>query len=214
MPSLIRKSQDLVFIFDIGGVVIKWPNNDPIFRYVGARYGVSFPRMKRAMHDDLVRVESGELVPKEYIAMCLGRVGKKIRRGDDPDKLLTAAFEKLAKPRLGTIAIIKSLKNRGYPVYALSNTSPPHVKVMKKRGWTEPLFDRFFASCELGMLKPEAEIFQRVMSEVGAKPRNVVFVDDNEANVRGALRAGIGTALRFQNLALLMKQVSKLLRSA
>ncbi len=199
-----------VFVFDMGGVVIKWPGNDPIFRYVAERYRVPVMGMKEAMQHDLSKVESGELRCDEYMRRSLERVGRKLENNDSADGLIAYPFEKLVELDQSAVGLIRSLKRRGYHVFALTNTPPPHLEVMKRHGWTL-LFDGFFASCELNSIKPETKIYLLMLRAIRAKPEDVVFVDDREENIRGAKGAGISNAILFRSVASLKVQISNVI---
>ena len=199
-----------IFVFDMGGVVIKWPGNDPIFRYVAERYHVPAVRMKEAMRDDLSKVESGELSCDEYIRRSLARVGRKLEKNDNPDGLIAYPFEKLVKLNQPVVSLINSLRNNGYRVFALTNTSPPHLEVMKRQGWTL-LFDGFFASCELDSIKPEKRIYLLMSRAIRAKPEDIVFIDDRKENIQGARDAGISSAILFRSTASLEIKISRII---
>jgi HAD superfamily hydrolase (TIGR01509 family) len=210
--SLRKKARRLpIFIFDIGGVVIIWRNNDPIFKAVAKRYNVPFSKMKASMSPRLSQLESGKVSDLTYLRDCLRQVGKKMNSEDNATKILALPFERGAKSRKGVIQIIQRLKDKGYKVYAFSNTSAPHVPIMKKKGWARPLFNRLFASNEIGKLKPEKSAFQAVLRSIGAKPNEVVFIDNMPTNVIGARRAGIRNAVRFHSIASLRESIRKIL---
>lgn len=57
-------------------------------------------------------------------------------------------------------------------------------------GWDE-LFDAVVISGELGMRKPDPEIYLHAADLVGLPPAQCVFVDDLAANVRGAAAVGM-----------------------
>jgi epoxide hydrolase-like predicted phosphatase len=59
-----------------------------------------------------------------------------------------------------------------------------------REGWDE-LFDAVVISGEVGMRKPEPEIFLRAAEELGLPPEQCVFVDDLSPNVRGAVAVGM-----------------------
>ncbi len=46
-------------------------------------------------------------------------------------------------------------------------------------------------SCFLGSAKPEPECYQAVLAMLGARPADVVFIDDRPENVAGAAALGI-----------------------
>lgn len=198
-----------VFIFDFGGVVIKWKNNDPIFDYIADRYGIPRTEMRRTFELALPRLETGEVSMRDFLEEVLGQFGRRLRKGDSPDGLWTLPFERLVMFRKGTVELVRSLRSRGYRVYLFSNTSLPHVRLLRRKGW-DRLFDGFLSSCELRSMKPSATAFAGALAEVGAEPSDVVFIDDKEENVEGAKRFGIRWSFRFTSLARLRREIAPL----
>jgi glucose-1-phosphatase len=207
---MIQKSKKKpVFIFDIGGVVIIWPNNDPIFRYIAKRYGLPFTKMRDVMIAKLAQLETGEISYEEFVNSSLDKFGKIIKSSDDPAELITYPFARGAKSRKGVIQLIKKLRRLGYEVDGFSNTNPVHVRFMDSKGWTRSLFDRFFASCALRSMKPDQAAFRKVLDLIGVQPKDVVFIDNMERNVVGARRAGIKHAVRFHSIASLRRDIRR-----
>jgi HAD superfamily hydrolase (TIGR01509 family) len=202
-----------IFIFDFGGVVIKWKNNNPIFDYIADRYGVPRVEMRRVFELALPSLETGDVSMRAFLDEALGRFGKRLAKGDSPDELWSLPFERLVKFREGTVRLVSSLRRRGYLVYLFSNTSIPHAKLVRRKGW-DRLFDGFLTSCELGSMKPSAVAFERALAEVGATASEVAFIDDKEENVTGARDYGIRWAFRFTSLARLRRDVSKAIAEA
>ncbi|RAO76760.1 HAD family hydrolase [Dyella jiangningensis] len=55
-----------------------------------------------------------------------------------------------------------------------------------------PLFaGRAFASAEFGASKPDPQVYIACIERLGVSPEATLFIDDNEANVKGALDAGL-----------------------
>jgi HAD superfamily hydrolase (TIGR01509 family) len=200
-----------VFIFDFGGVVIKWKSNDPIFDSIAQRYRIPLVELRRAFEVALPRLESGEVSMREFLTDSLARFGKRLRKGDSPEELWTEPFARLAKLRLGTVKVVLSLRKRGYKVFLFSNTSLPHVRFLERVGW-DRLFDGFLASCEMRALKPSPEAYAAVLERIKAAPSEVVFIDDKEANVRGAKDFGIRWSFRFTSLARLKRDIESVER--
>ncbi|HEB87974.1 MAG TPA: HAD family phosphatase [Deltaproteobacteria bacterium] len=73
----------------------------------------------------------------------------------------------------------------------LSNTNALHAE----RHWTRlgipELFEERFLSHEMGVVKPDREIFDRVVETLGCPAEAVLFLDDNQINVEGARAAGL-----------------------
>lgn len=53
--------------------------------------------------------------------------------------------------------------------------------------------DYVWLSFELGCEKPQKEIYQRVLNDVGTEANDVLFIDDNKRNIEAAKKAGIKT---------------------
>ncbi len=209
MRSAKNRVRVPVFIFDFGGVMIKWKNNYPIYDSIAERYGIPRVELRRAFEDALPGLEAGEVSTRDFLNEVLGRFGKRLREGDSPDELWTGPFARLSKPRLGTVGFVSSLRRGGYRVYLFSNTSLPHARFVRKIGW-EKLFDGFLTSCEIGSCKPSPRAFHRVLERIGAAPSEVVFIDDKERNVRGAKESGIRWAFRFTSVRRLKADIAAL----
>lgn len=68
--------------------------------------------------------------------------------------------------------------------------------------------DPLIFSCELKLAKPDPEAFEAALAVLGDEPEDVVFIDDNTANVATAAVMGM-TAVHFQS----PKQVEMALRA-
>lgn len=61
-------------------------------------------------------------------------------------------------------------------------------------------FDHYTYSCDVGMIKPEAGIYEHSLEGLGVAAGEALFLDDREDNVEGARRVGLH-ALLFQSPA-------------
>jgi glucose-1-phosphatase len=110
------------------------------------------------------------------------------------DELWNSLLGKIPRERLDLISKLK----QSYQVGVLSNTNEIHIDAVYKMlerdfGMKrfEPLFDRVFYSHEMGLAKPSAEIYQKMLQDLDTSADRVVFFDDLEANVKGAASVGI-----------------------
>ena len=81
------------------------------------------------------------------------------------------------------------------PAGCLSNTNALHWDQQFARWPILDAFDFRFLSFELGAVKPDRALFDRVAQLLPAPPERVLFLDDNVLNVDGARAAGLGAAL-------------------
>jgi epoxide hydrolase-like predicted phosphatase len=71
-------------------------------------------------------------------------------------------------------------------------------------------FDDVVVSGEVGLMKPQPEIFYLACKRLGVTPQEAIFVDDTESNCQGAEAVGIKT-VNFKGLNELKLDLQKLL---
>jgi HAD superfamily hydrolase (TIGR01509 family) len=77
----------------------------------------------------------------------------------------------------------------------LSNTSEIHWENQKDADVVRSLCDRSYLSYELGLAKPEREIFDHAVADLDLAASQVLFIDDNQINVDGARAGGLRAGL-------------------
>ena len=190
-----------MFLFDVGGVLLIWPKNDPIFKFIAKRYMVPVSKMREEMNRLLPEFEAGNMDSRAFIERSLRPFGRKLKTSDDPARLLTFPFARGAKLRKGVVRIILKLRSRGFRVDGFSNTNYVHAKFMQDRNWVSPhIFDHFYASCDIGDIKPNVSAFKKVLNKAGVSPKDVVFIDNTEVNVLGAKRAGLSDCIKYTSI--------------
>jgi 2-haloacid dehalogenase len=101
--------------------------------------------------------------------------------------------EMIAGPIDGTVEILRELRERGVRLYALTNmeaeTYPRRRARYEFLGW----FDGTVVSAYEGTIKPEAEIFRRMIRRFELNPAATVLIDDSAANLAAARRLGMIT---------------------
>lgn len=190
------KSVDAV-IFDLGGVIMKngsprdfvkqYPDHDPAF-IAELMMGPHHLDTNHPWH----RVERGEIT----LAECRELTKQKM----DEAGVVRAAPAPTAAQRgtpfqfeLNTdmVSLIHDLREADIPVAILTNN------VREFREWWWPLleFDALFHaivdSHEVGMRKPNPEIYRYTLQQLNVEPPRAAFLDDLFANVEAAQKIGI-----------------------
>jgi glucose-1-phosphatase len=95
------------------------------------------------------------------------------------------------------IHLLQVLRNR-YRIFLLSNSNKIHMAkylpdFQRQTGYHDfnDLFEKAYFSCEVGLKKPEPEIYRFVLSDSRLKPEESLFIDDMPENVKGAESVGI-----------------------
>lgn len=94
----------------------------------------------------------------------------------------------------GMYELLKELKNRGYRLYGLSNWCNQIYKTMRQFPVFE-LLDGFVISSDIKIIKPEAEIYQHILSKYGLKAEECLFADDKAENIEAALAEGMDAVI-------------------
>ena len=88
---------------------------------------------------------------------------------------------------------VKSLKEKGYRVYILSNYGEKPFAASKGRMPFLQYMDGRLLSYEIREVKPNAAIYQALCDRFHIDPRKAVFIDDSAINIAGAKAFGLHT---------------------
>lgn len=89
-----------------------------------------------------------------------------------------------------SVGWIEALKKAGYGVYCITNFTPAgYYQCYDKISFVEKMDGSIFSFKE-GYVKPEPEIYKLLLDRYALKAEESVFIDDTEANVRGAEALG------------------------
>lgn len=113
-------------------------------------------------------------------------------------KALTHWYEGMT-PIEGMAELITVIKQKGYRIFLLSNTSTDYYEFKKMVPALE-LFDGEFISCEWRLVKPDKEIYRAFYSHFRLVPAECFFIDDSAANIEGALDTGMRGFLFQENV--------------
>jgi len=107
------------------------------------------------------------------------------------------------------IEIIKDLKNRNYKIGILSNYSITLREKLTKLNIID-LFDEVIISSEVGLQKPQPEIFEIVFNKLNIKNSEMIFIDDTKRSLEGSEKIGYVPILYTDN-EMLKSELSNIL---
>ena len=120
---------------------------------------------------------------------------------DVPVEVAGRIWRRLKKEQYGfapfedSIPTLEALRQRGVMVGMISNIDHPGDQLASNVGLAEHL-DIVVTSAEVGVAKPNPEIFWAALERAGAEPGEAMHVGDQPASdVAGAVRAGIAPVL-------------------
>lgn len=142
--------------------------------------------------DDLVtRFETGRLPEDEFSLRFAQRLAQATGKEIDPERFVSRMFgsARLEEPMLEAVLRVRK---GGYRTALLSNSWGISGYPRDRFG---ELFDVVVISAEVGMRKPDPEIFHHTLDELGVKAEGCVFVDDHPGHLKAAGAEGITTVL-------------------
>ncbi len=103
-------------------------------------------------------------------------------------------------------AVIRSLRDAGFRAVCGTNTLDSHYRTHLRRG-DYGAFDAVYASHLMGVAKPKAEFWLRILESESCTPEEAFFVDDSAANVAAAEAVGL-RGHRFTGASSLIEALS------
>jgi putative hydrolase of the HAD superfamily len=95
----------------------------------------------------------------------------------------------------GTDLWLKSLKERGYKIYLLSNYPRRLFALHTPRYHFLPYVDGKVVSYEYHVVKPNPQIYEILCDKYGLLPEESIFLDDRQENLDAAGKLGFSTIL-------------------
>ncbi len=181
-------------IFDMGNVLIQ---HDEATEHAAFQVMCTDPEYSKAQIHQLNPydlVHRGEFTFDDLFRLLIEEVGLTADYG----AFVSAMTSGWGPPTPGIAPIVDSLAGR-FRLALLSNTNAVHWSYAKSH--YAALLDKVkphFVSFELGMMKPQPEIFRHVVAALGVEPKDCLLIDDNEANGQGARRVGLDE-IRFRS---------------
>jgi epoxide hydrolase-like predicted phosphatase len=192
--------------FDLGGVIVRTEFQSPRER-LADRVGLSY--------EDLVKVVFESRSSEDA---SIGKISE-----DDHWKNVTRGLHLPLKEKdvvhkeffdgdiidHDLIAVIRSLRPR-FKTGLISNAWDGLRPYMEREKFADA-FDALIISAEVGVMKPDAAIFQHALGQLGVKPKEAVFIDDISENIAGCEAVGM-YGIHFKSLEQAQKDLQKLLK--
>jgi putative hydrolase of the HAD superfamily len=180
------KGPAAALIVDFGGVLTTsiWPAFTAFCRDEGLPEGAvrDLFRNDPDALADLRQLETGECEPQEFEGRLAARLG--IERSEG---LIERLFAGLG-PDEQMLAAVRAARDAGIKTGLISNS---WGQTIYDPAVLEGLFDASVISGEVGIHKPQPEIFMLACRQLGVEPDACVFVDDLRENVAGAKAVGM-----------------------
>ncbi len=191
-----------ILVFDIGGVFVEL-GGMPRFREWTAIQPEEI--RKRWLASEVVRkFESGRLSFDDFASAIIKEFQIPLSLEGFREEF--KSWLSVLFPKAGSI--LRALNER-YMVACLCNMNPiqwPRIRDELELG---QYFQHQFLSYEIGMVKPDREVYEHVTDALKTIPERIVFFDDSKVNIDGAIEVGWSAHL-VQGTEQLMSVLSEL----
>lgn len=174
-------------LFDVGGVIISSLDrliDDDIKKTLG----FSEKQFNNLWGKHIDKFVSGRVGEKEFWKLIIKEIGRSLSLPNE--SLFLREYCKNLVIDQQIIGLVLKLKFNRYVVGVISNSIYPQSQYNKKIGLYD-LFDHVVLSDEVGMFKPNKEIYLHTLNRLKLNPDNIIFIDDKIENVRTANQVGM-----------------------
>jgi epoxide hydrolase-like predicted phosphatase len=178
-------------ISDLGNVILTF-DSSVFYRQIAESSPYTPEQMAKIVTENsglLSAFGTGRISPQEFYK----EVSDKLQLSSDFESFFSVynnVFVLMPK----VLKTLKKLKKK-YRLILLSNTDVKHVGFIKQKFPEIFFFDDYVLSYEVGLMKPDPEIYQIALKKAKARAGECLFIDDLEENIEMAAEMGIQTIL-------------------
>lgn len=197
-------------LVDIGDVLLLKDRVMPFTQLLADELGVNIALAEQINKIHYTTMET-KYVPEEvFVAELEEELGYKA-----PANIYSyfeKAYEKQISPNRALFAFLDEVRTSGVKTAILSNTIAVYQAAHERAGISKKNgFDPILYSWRVEMRKPNKEIFELAIKELGGKPEEIIFIDDKSEHLQAAEQLGMKTIL-FDDTKNVVAKIRKLLQ--
>ena len=120
-------------------------------------------------------------------------------------------WEKILTLKKDSLEILKSLAAKNYNLYILSNFHEKAFTYVSNKYNFFDYFDGKVISADIGMIKPDPEIYEHLLNKFNLEAGTTLFIDDSKKNIAAAINKGI-RVIHFKDAASLKEELKLYLK--
>lgn len=185
------------YIFDLGGVLLDIRMQNAYERF--AALGLPHAELEQggSVYKLMEDYQLGFVTSKEFCQQVAEKCNTATTPRDIEDAWNSICLD-VPSRKLDALRRLRKTESIA-TVSLLSNTNALHWECCCKNWFNangnrlEDFFDKIFLSQELHLQKPDPEIFNTAIRELGASPAETIFIDDSAVNTAAAAACGLKT---------------------
>lgn len=178
-------------IFDLGNVLLNFKPLEYLFKKIPEKQCAHQIYEEIFKSSEWLMLDRGLITESEAIARICDRNKAKSQLIRD----LMDNWYQMLTPIEGVVEVLKELKRKGYRTYFLSNFHLLAFEDVTKRYDFFKSFDGGIVSYKEKLMKPENDIYNKLMTTYEINSQESIFIDDTSENIEGAAKLGFETIL-------------------
>ncbi len=172
-------------LFDIGNVLMEWNPE----RFYDSQIGED---ARRRLFDEAGLIQMNlDIDAGAPFRETIHATADRYPHWAEPIRWWHDRWIEIAAPRIEhSIALLRALRRRGVPVFALTNFGTDSFDYALTQYDFLNEFDRAYVSGRMGVIKPDPRIYAAVEADCGIAPDRLLFTDDKPENVAAAAARG------------------------
>ena len=179
-------SRPTVLLFDLGGVLVRWEGIQSIGKLTDRALSVEDAREFWLRSEWVRKFERGLCSPEEFVKSVVRDLDLKV----SPPEFHEIFDGWVVEPYPGALDLLDALA-KNFRLACLSNTNAIHGEKIRDGFGFGRRFEPSYFSYELGLMKPDREVFAHVVQDLDCEPGEILFFDDTVECVLGARDAGL-----------------------
>jgi HAD superfamily hydrolase (TIGR01509 family) len=175
-----------IVLFDIGGVLVDFVGPECLARLLGNRYSLSKVWEMWPDSPALSKFELGHINREDFAAEFVEEWGLNL----SVDEMLTEAALWVRAPFDGALALLDELQTVA-TLACLTNMNAVYWERIRDDMGFGSRLQHCYASHEIGLLKPDRQSYEYVISDLSCEPAEILFFDDTLKNVKAVEALGI-----------------------
>ena len=200
------KNRPLAIVFDFGNVLVDW---DPRYLYRKLLDGDQTIEQFLGEIDFFewnLQHDAGRPFDESIAEMCA-----RFPQYCDLIRAYDLRYEEsISGPIWPTVEVLRTLKDAGYPLYALSNWPADKFDLVRPKYEFFSWFDDIVVSGKVRIAKPDPRIFELLLRRIGRPAGECLFIDDSPKNIAVAQQLGFRT-IRYFSTGQLKQELARFL---
>ena len=203
-------------VLDVGGVLVlgvklkkskydKMLHHTEVHKEIAKKLNISLDQWFDAIDTSYAKSIEGKISPEKLLEIISRNVKTSKKR---LEKIIIRIYKRNFRQNKELFKKIFQLKHKGYKIGVLSDQWPLSKKaLMPKKIYGK--FDAVVVSCDVGIRKPNPKIYNLILKKLNIPSSQVLFIDNQEWNIKPAKKLGLKTLL-YKNNKQLFKELDKL----